>query len=79
VTVYLLPDVLEKASQIGRGNVSGGISEAVREYKHKRTRTVVVGSRGPVEMSVTEWGSEWTCGVCDGHGCRACANTGVVK
>jgi hypothetical protein len=56
VTVYLLPHVEEKARQIGRGNLSGGVAEAVSGYPYKRTRTVVVGSRDPAEMTVTEWG-----------------------
>jgi hypothetical protein len=33
VTLYLLPDVEAKARIIGAGNLSGGVSQAVRKYR----------------------------------------------
>jgi hypothetical protein len=33
VTLYLLPDVEAKAKAIGDGNLSGGVSKAVRKYR----------------------------------------------
>jgi hypothetical protein len=33
VTLYMLPDVEAKAREIGAGNLSGGVSEAVAAYE----------------------------------------------
>ncbi len=38
VTLYLLPDVEAKARTIGAGNLSGGVSLAVRKYSVNREK-----------------------------------------
>lgn len=36
VTVYMVPDVEEKAREIGQGNLSAGVAKAVRDLpEHK--------------------------------------------
>jgi len=35
VTLYMLPDVEAKAKEIGAGNLSGGVREAVQAYAQR--------------------------------------------
>jgi hypothetical protein len=45
VTVYLLPDIEAKAREIGAGNVSGGLSKAVKAYRHTDRNGVAKGEK----------------------------------
>jgi hypothetical protein len=42
VTVYLLPDVECKAREIGAGNLSGGVAQAVRKYPARLDEAEVI-------------------------------------